>query len=451
MMKKTVTVDPCKILRPVGKLNGMNNGPIHLFTDRTKEYKEMGADFVRFHETHSFNTKCIEVPFIFRDFSADENDPANYYFGETDAVIKGAVDAGIEIMYRLGMGTESTQPRIFCVAPTDFGKWARVAEHIIMHYNEGWANGFRYNIRYWEIWNEPDLLTYWSNRAWKEKDTRPKFIEFYCVVSHYLKKRFPDILVGAAGMATTRPAPPAANATPQAVQTWKYRMEMYDLLGAAIRDGKALADFFAFHSYHGDIKTCRYKYEQRVKGFLGDFGLTDLEVINTEWNGVHLRRDPKGVWFFDQMYTSRSTTDCLATMLIYQKNGVSKAAYYDADDRSKFCGLYEFTAETYKCHAYAMMAFKRLREAGEEVACEGFETQTTTACAAIGNGKLVIEFSNDGADEEVTLKIPGLAPCDYTVTLLDTKFRTLRRGRFTGRALPLTIKKETSLILEFDL
>ena len=29
-----------------------------------------------------------------------------------------------------------------------------------MHYNQGWANGFHDNIRYWEFWNEPEL--FWS-------------------------------------------------------------------------------------------------------------------------------------------------------------------------------------------------------------------------------------------------------------------------------------------------
>lgn len=39
----------------------------------------------------------------------------------------------------------------------DFQKWAVVCEHIVRHYNEGWADGYHLNIKYWEIWNEPDL------------------------------------------------------------------------------------------------------------------------------------------------------------------------------------------------------------------------------------------------------------------------------------------------------
>jgi hypothetical protein len=44
--------------------------------------------------------------------------------------------------------------------PQDYAKWARICEHIILHYTKGWANGFHYDITYWEIWNEPDAVTF---------------------------------------------------------------------------------------------------------------------------------------------------------------------------------------------------------------------------------------------------------------------------------------------------
>ena len=449
MTKFSVRVDAAQKIRPIGKLSGTNNGPIHTFTDRTKEYREMGVDFVRFHETHSFNTKCVEVPFIFRDFSADENDPANYYFAETDAVIRGAVDAGIEIMYRLGMGTEGSLPRIFCVAPLDFEKWARVAEHIIMHYNEGWANGFHYNIEYWEVWNEPDLFTYWYNPAWKDDEVRPKFVEFYCTVSQYLKKKFPRLKFGAAGFATCRPGAPKADATPEQKWNWQDRMKMYDLLGEATESGKAAADFFCFHSYHRDIRAIRFKLE-RVQSLLSDFHLENMELINTEWGAIGLQRDKNGIWYYDQMYTAHSAVDTLATMLVYQKAGVTKAAYYDADERSKFCGLYEFGGG-YKNHAYAFLAFKALKEAGTEVVCEGFEGPETSAVAAVGDGKLVVVFANDGEEKKATLHLENLPECDYAAEKLDTKLSPAGKGRFTGRALSVDLPRDTAKIITFHL
>ena len=131
---------------PVGMMHGTNNGPFMHQGDFGPEYDEAGIPFVRFHETHSPTTKCVEVPHIFRDFDADENDEKNYFFAATDKVITEAVRHGITIMYRLGMGTESSRPRLWCDVPKDVRKWARICVNIIRHYNGGWANGFHYNI-----------------------------------------------------------------------------------------------------------------------------------------------------------------------------------------------------------------------------------------------------------------------------------------------------------------
>jgi hypothetical protein len=62
------------------------------------------------------------------------------------------VDCGAQVYYRLG--------RSFAADPTpppDFGKFAEVCRHIVMHYNDGWAHGFHYGIKYWEVWNEPNI------------------------------------------------------------------------------------------------------------------------------------------------------------------------------------------------------------------------------------------------------------------------------------------------------
>ena len=100
----------------------------------------------------------VDIPNIFRDFSADENDPASYDFPFTDLLIKQMMAAGAEPIYRLGVTIENYQKiRAYRIdPPSDYDKWARICEHIVRHYNEGWADGFEYGIKYWEIWNEPD-------------------------------------------------------------------------------------------------------------------------------------------------------------------------------------------------------------------------------------------------------------------------------------------------------
>ena len=65
--------------------------------------------------------------------------------------------AGTKPFYRLGQSIEHQTKKYGIYPPKDFKKWAKICEHIIRHYNEGWANGYRMGIEYWEIWNEADL------------------------------------------------------------------------------------------------------------------------------------------------------------------------------------------------------------------------------------------------------------------------------------------------------
>ena len=185
-----------KPVRPVGMMHGMNNGPFMHQGDFGPEYDEAGIPFVRFHETQSPTTKCIEVPHIFRDFDADENDEKNYFFAATDKVIAEAVKHGITVMYRLGMGTESSRPRLFSNLPPDFQKWARICINIIRHYNEGWANGFHYNIPYWEIWNEPDHEQYWPGTALQ-------YCQLYETISLAIRAYDPALKVGGCAKANS--------------------------------------------------------------------------------------------------------------------------------------------------------------------------------------------------------------------------------------------------------
>ena len=61
------------------------------------------------------------------------------------------LDAGTETFFRLGQTIEHQIKKHGTLPPSDFGKWAQICEHIIMHYNEGWADGYNLGIKYWEI------------------------------------------------------------------------------------------------------------------------------------------------------------------------------------------------------------------------------------------------------------------------------------------------------------
>ena len=136
--------------------------------------------------------RFVDIPNIFRDFDADENDPESYDFVFTDVLLAGMYEYGVEPIFRLGVTIEN-QANIKAYRihpPKDVKKWAVICEHIIRHYNEGWADGYHYGIKYWEIWNEPDNDMGKMNQMWT--GTPQQYYELYDVTAKHLKACFGD-------------------------------------------------------------------------------------------------------------------------------------------------------------------------------------------------------------------------------------------------------------------
>ena len=153
-----ITVDFLKKEGVIKPVHGVNNGPVTNISagaiDKREEFRAAHIPFSRLHDTAgSYGSGIfVNIHCIFPDFEADVNDPASYFFEPTDIYLQNIIDAGTEVFYRLGETIESSKLlKIYVKPPKDFSKWAQICEHIIMHYNEGWADGFFHNIRYWEI------------------------------------------------------------------------------------------------------------------------------------------------------------------------------------------------------------------------------------------------------------------------------------------------------------
>ena len=173
-------------------IRGLNFSMFHYLT-------EAGIPFSRLHDVGGWfgGSRFVDIPNLFPDFDADPDDPGCYDFTFTDRLITALVEAGVEPFFRLGVTIENYASvkayRIF--PPSDPLKWAKICEGVIRHYTEGWADGFRYNIRYWEIWNEPDNGESPSNnQMWL--GTKEQYFELYGVASRYLKNRFPHLKIG---------------------------------------------------------------------------------------------------------------------------------------------------------------------------------------------------------------------------------------------------------------
>jgi hypothetical protein len=89
---------------------------------------------------------------IFPDWNADPEKPGSYHFAASDKFIQAIRESGAEVYYRIGSSFGADYTDL-----PDLDKFAAVVKHVALHYNQGWANGFHDNIRYWEFWNEADL------------------------------------------------------------------------------------------------------------------------------------------------------------------------------------------------------------------------------------------------------------------------------------------------------
>ena len=142
------------IANPQGKfriLNATNGGPWHKrhaqdqWRTNLEDYKAARFRYTRNHDSamcgvyggpYSHDISCI-----FPNFDLDPYDPASYDFACTDEAILVALDAETETFFRLGQTIEHHIKKHATLPPKDFKKWAVICEHIIRHYNEGWADG----------------------------------------------------------------------------------------------------------------------------------------------------------------------------------------------------------------------------------------------------------------------------------------------------------------------
>ena len=158
--------------------------------------QDLHLPYAYFHDDVyvSSGKDVIDVSRIFPLFGADENDPANYWFAETDDYLRQVVDDGLKVIYRLGESIECGENRYRTFPPKDFGKWTRICLNIIRHYTEGWADGFHWDMQDWAVWEEPNNPNLWHGPF-------EDYLRLYKLFSVEFKAAFPHLHVG--GPSTT--------------------------------------------------------------------------------------------------------------------------------------------------------------------------------------------------------------------------------------------------------
>ena len=420
-------------------LNATNGGPWHKrhatdqFRSNFSDYKAARIPYARNHDSavcsiyggpYSHDITCI-----FPDFDADVNDPDSYDFACTDEAILVTLDAGTETFFRLGQTIEHQVKKHGTLPPKDFMKWAQICEHIIRHYNEGWANGYHLNIQYWEIWNEPDLdpddAT--NKRCWG--GTKAQFFELYAITAKHLKACFPHLKIG---------GPAMANVKPEA--TW-----IRDFL-AYMRDRDVEIDFFSWHVYLYEPQ----KVVERatwVRECLDSYGYQSTESILNEWNYVKDWRE-HFCYSVESIHGAKGGALIGAVIAMSQHLPIDMLMYYDTRP-SAFNGVFDFY--TYKpLHGYYPIAwYGQFYDMKAEVPVNALPENVYAICGIDENGKtltMLTYYSDNDSAPNKQLQLDFGKDAEYEIYLADPD----HKGDlvYTGKDLTLDLKVHSCVLVK---
>ena len=428
-----VNVNFNQVIGKIKPMHAVNNGPIKSGYEQHRsnfeEFKAAKIPFVRNHDA-SFcaaygGEHTVDVHAIFPNFDADPYDPASYDFFYTDQYTRTILEAGSEVYYRLGTKIEHGGKKYGAVVPKDFNKWAVICEHIIRHYNEGWADGFHWNIRYWEIWNEPDGIAAGGDQPnWT--GTPEQFYEMYSITSRHLKKCFPDLLIGGPAMSWVN-------------ETW-----LRGFLRRQKQDGSPV-DFFGWHWYGKEVAHIGLRAIEARK-ILDEEGFPKTESYLNEWNYLENWTD-QFISSIETIISMRGAAFTAAVMCLGQRVPIDMLMYYDARPCG-FNGIFDSFSDPLPGY-YSFLWFAELKDNGNEIRCDGAPENIYTLATKSASGKVMAALTYYTENEElaepkeIEVKFGGIRP--FAVYILDGE--TGKVSVEMRRDLDFTIKPFTTIFI----
>lgn len=418
-----VHIDFSKTTGKIKPMHAVNNGVVQGRQNNFESYKAAGFPYARNHDA-SYNEEygvehTVDITAIFPDFSADPTDPTSYDFFVTDAYLARTIEAGTKIFYRLGQRIEHTVKRYHVYPPADFQKWAVICEHIIRHYTEGWADGFHWDIPYWEIWNEPDI----TPQCWI--GTREQFCDFFTTAFAHLKSCFPHLKIGGPALAGN--------------------LDFLTAVLGAMQEKHLTPDFVSWHIYCTDPHAVG-ALSRQVQKRMEDAGFAGAESICNEWNYVEGWENEGFTRSVEAMIGMKGAAFNGAVLCVGQNSPVDMLMYYDARP-VVFNGLFDFyTLRPLKGY-YAFSGWNHLYRLGTAVQTETDDPDPELYAAAATDAEghkaaFVVYYTTDPAAvaKEVRLDMTGTFTAYRTSeTETDTEIGTL--------TCPCTITLEPNSIL----
>ncbi len=416
----TLTFD---LTRDDGKfkpLNATNGGPWHkrqAGDQNRSNFKAYKAARIPYSRNHDSWFSAIyggpyshDVTAIFRNFDADVNDPASYDFTCTDESILTTLDAGTETFFRLGESIEHRIKKYTTFPPKDFQKWAEICEHIIRHYNEGWADGYHLGIKYWEIWGEPDLDSDDNLHKGTWGGTKAQFFELYKTAAKHLKSCFPELMIGGPALS--------------GYIKWAEDFLQY------MKENEVPIDFFSWHMYCAE-PAAMVKQAGVIRAMLDRHGYNDSMAILDELNYI---KGWMGDEYLDSIMSIHGMKGAAFTMACISEaqhtDGIDMLMYYDTRP-SAFCGAFDFYSYKPLKGYYPLYWYGKFYDMDTYVKCETSADGLYTLCGKDKDGKVlcvVTNYSDDDDAPEIEVRLDFGRSGKFEVYRLDAE----HDGELTG-------------------
>lgn len=370
-------------------LHGVNCGPVSFgsLIDQTFYYQQAKFPLIRLHDTNWPHPREVDYYTIFPDFDADPTDPASYFFQSTDRYIRECMDTGASILFRLGVSIEHAADKYHIHPPRDFDRFVEICLGIVRHYTEGWADGFTdAPIRYWEIWNEPDLQTAFGYTDRPSPTWSGSFEEF-CALYHKTASRLkaynPNLCVGGPALA-------------HADSSFARRFLNY------IENASAPLDFLSWHIYTSSISRVR-TLARALRAQLDAMGYAQTKILLDEWDIVFSDKNTEKIFkpnahaqrgeAFTQMMQEQGAAFDAALLTALQAEPIDEAAFFCASPNNLY-SMFDFYGRPQKNY----YAFRQFSEAIQLGTVTALETPQRTAGLYVmrteGDGKIALLLSN---------------------------------------------------------
>ncbi len=413
-----INVDFTKITGEIKPVHGFNNVARETgYGELLPAFCELNPPVARLHDTcgEFGGTHYVDIPNIFPDFSKDENDENSYDFTYTDLYLKALHEQNIEIFFRFGVTIEHGPKKYQIYAPKNPEKWASICEHIVRHYNCGWANGFNWNIKYWEIWNEPDGLdeNVEPNGPPMWIGTAEEYYNLYSITANLIKKNHPDIKIG--GYSSCYILGAFRNGRWREGPT-EYFTGFLDY----ITKTKAPLDFFTWHGYLGKNHVQKIEKEFNfIKKTLSEYGFNDTEIIDAEWNtNIDIgEKLPGRTLYYINMRNEYGASHAAAALYEMQRLKVDMAMFYDAQLWCQYGCLFNVPDLTPTKTYYAFKQFSEFYALKNE--CKIDYPEGVYTCAATGEYNIIGLSNINEYDIRIKLNISGAKGKTAEIILTD--------------------------------